>query len=113
MSFAYKDRTQKKIFEFIQKQEYLNSTIDKLNLPEKPVKIVLPIRLAEKIEPYAKSLAIKQSDIHDLYGFRYQRQMQIFVKAIALLEDKMKVDEDCIEELDRLSEFINLGFNQI
>jgi hypothetical protein len=113
VSYDYKKRTQEEIFGFIQNQKYLKGIVEKLDLPQKPKKILLPTPLAQEIEPYAKSLAKDQSDIQRLYGFRYQMQLQTFVKAIALLEGKEKVDRECIAEMERLLEFINVEFNKI
>jgi hypothetical protein len=113
VSYSYKKETQRRIFQFIQDQKYLKKVIEGLNLPEMPRKILLDPKLAKEIEPHAKELAVQQSDIHNIYGFRYQMQLQTFVKAIALLEGKNKVDQECIDELERLLEYINLEFNKI
>lgn len=113
VSFDYKKETQQEIFDFIQSQKYLKGFIEEIKLPVKPKRIDLSPELAQEIEPYAKSLAKEHSDIQRLYGFRYQMQLQTFVKAIALLENKEKVDRQCIKELKRLLDFINLECNKI
>jgi hypothetical protein len=113
VSFDYKRETQNKIRRYIQKQLYLEEEIEKLKLPKKPKEIGLSYEIAKEIEPYALSLAAEHSEYQKVYGFRYQKQLQTFAKAIALLDGKDEVDDECIEELERLSEYINFDLNKI
>jgi len=113
LSYDYTLITQAKILDFIEKQEHLENEILKIKLPEEPHVIELPFKLAKKIEPHAKSLAAAHSEYQKVYGFRYQRQLQTLAKAIALLGDKDEVDEECLDELEELLNYINFEFNKI
>lgn len=113
ISFDYRRSTVVKILTYIQRQEHLKESIEKLELPKKLQTIELSSHMAKMIEPYALSLAVEHSKHQQIYGFRYQRQLQTFAKALAMIEKKKRVDRDCIEELARLAEYINLSFNKI
>jgi hypothetical protein len=113
VSYDYKVSTQVEILSYIQKQEHLKEKILKLNLPKKPELIKLPRKMAEKIQPYALILKKATSTYQKVYGFRYQRQLQALAKAIALVKGKKEVDRECIRELGKLSNFINLDSNRI
>jgi hypothetical protein len=113
ISFDYDITTRIQILESIEKQEHLKEKLENLRISKKPRNIDLPFDMAKKLEPYALSLASAHSQYQRLYGFRYQRQLQTLVKAIALLEGKYSVDDDCIQELGRLANFINLNFSKI
>jgi len=113
ISFDYSVATQIEIFKYIQNQEHLREVVQKLKLPKTCRSISLPFNMAQKIKPYALALAASHSRYQRIYGFRYQRQLQAFAKAIALLEGKNTVDDDCIKELARLADFINLNFTRI
>jgi hypothetical protein len=85
----------------------------KLNLPEYSKIIKLNSELAKQIEPFATSMAEEYSKYQKVYGFRYQRQLQTLVKAIALLKSKDEVDKECLDELEVLTNYINFEFNKI
>jgi len=113
VSFDYQLSTQVQILSYIQSQKHLDEKIEELNLPTVSKEIHLPFTMAQKIEPYALGLAAQHSQHQKVYGFRYQRQLQTFVKAIAQLDGKEEVDNQCIQELGRLANFINLNFYKI
>lgn len=113
VSYDYKVSTRAKILSSIQNQEHLQEKTIKLKLPEESGLIKLPYELAKRIEPYASSLAEEYSKYQKVYGFRYQRQLQTMVKAMALLKKKTKVDEECIDELEELANYINFEFNKV
>lgn len=112
-SFDYTLSTRIDILSYIQSQQHLQEKIQNLNLPAKSMEIELPLDMAKRIEPYSLTLASQYSQYQKVYGFRYQRQLQTFVKAIALLEGKQQVDDQCIQELGRLANFINFNFSKI
>jgi hypothetical protein len=99
--------------QYIENQEHLKESIERLDLPPKQKIIELPVDIAKSIEPYAVSLAVEHSKYQKFYGFRYQRQLQTFTKSLAMLEGKKKVDIACIRELERLLEFINFEFTKL
>jgi len=113
VSFDYQVSTQVEILSYIQSQSHLEERIESLDLPEEPREIKLPVEMAQKIQPFSLSLAAAHSQFQKVYGFRYQRQLQTFSKALALLEGKDEVDDQCIRELSRLANYINLNFQKI
>jgi hypothetical protein len=112
-SFDYAVSTRINILSYIQSQQHLQESIENLNIPDKSTEVKLPFDMARKIEPYTIILANQHSQYQKVYGFRYQRQLQTFAKAIALLQGKEEVDDQCIQELGRLANFINLNFSKI
>lgn len=113
VSFDYQVSTRIDILSYIKNEKHLEEKIENLKLPEESRVIKLPFEMAQEIEPYALSLATEHSQYQQVYGFRYQRQLQTLAKAIALLEGKDEVDKQCIQELARLANHINLNFNKI
>jgi hypothetical protein len=113
VSFDYQLSTRVNILDYIENQRHLEEKIKCLNLPQKSKTVNLPVNLAKKIESYALALAAANSKYQKLYGFRYQRQLQTFAKALALVEGKSEVDDQCIQELGRLADYINLNFSKI
>jgi hypothetical protein len=113
ISFDYTTSTRVEILTYIEDQQHLEEELEKLNLPKKSKLINLSPKMAKRIEPYALSLAAAHSEYQRVYGFRYQKQLQTFAKAIALLKDKDEVDEECIHKLGELSKYINFEQNKI
>lgn len=113
VTYKYKPSTQAEILSYIQNQEHLKEKTVKLNLPEYSKIIKLNSELAKQIEPFATSMAEEYSKYQKVYGFRYQRQLQTLVKAIALLKSKDEVDKECLDELEVLTNYINFEFNKI
>jgi hypothetical protein len=113
VTYDYLKTTKEEIFSYIQKQEHLKERFVRLNLPEGPKLIKLPFDFAKTLESYAESLAKDYSEYQKVYGFRYQKQLQTLAKAIALLKNKDEVDEECIDDLKELTNFINFEFTKI
>ena len=114
VSFDYQVSTQLQILSYIENQQHLQEKLEDFKLPQESKEVELPLDMAKKIEPYALLLAAAaSSQYHKLYGFRYQRQLQTFAKALALLEQKDEVDDQCIQELGRLANYINLNLSKI
>lgn len=113
VTYGYKPSTRAEILSYIESQEHLKEKTFNLKLPDEPKLIELPFELAKKIEPYASSLADEYSKYQKVYGFRYQRQLQTLVKAIALLKGKDEVDKECLDELEEVANYINFQFNKI
>ena len=109
VSFDYQVSTRIKILDFIKNQEHLGQALETFNLPKETKSIGLSYKMAQRIEPYSMLLAAASK----AYGFRYQRQLQTFAKAIALLQGKDQVDEECIREVERLANYINLDGHKI
>lgn len=111
VSYDYKQSTKIVILDYIKKQKHLKEKTVKMNLPEEPQLIRLPLKMAEKIEPYA--LALAKDSKCKVYGFRYLKQFQTFAKAIALRNGKDAVDEECLDVFEELSNFINFDSTKI
>lgn len=113
VSFDYQVSTQVEILSYIQSQSHLEEKIENFNLPKEPRGIILSVEMAQKIEPYALALASAHSKYQQVYGFRYQKQLQTFAKALALMDGKDEVDDQTIQELGRLANYVNLNFSKI
>jgi len=113
VTYGYKPSTRAEILSYIESQEHLKEKTVALKLPDEPKLIKLPIEFAKKIEPFALSLADEYSKYQKVYGFRYQRQLQTLVKAIALFKENEEVNEECLDELEELLNYINFESNKI
>ena len=113
VTYDYKPSTRAEILSYIESQEHLKEKTATLKLPDEPKLIELPVGLAKKIEPFALSLADGYSKYQKVYGFRYQKQLQTLVKAIALFKGQDEVDDECLDELEELLNYINFEFNKI
>lgn len=113
VSFDYSVSSQVEIFSYIQNEQYLKDNLEKLKLPKKDKHIELPAKVAKDIQPYATVLARSHSQLEKIYGFRYQRQLQVFAKALAMLNGRECVNDDDIHELGKLANYINLDLRNV
>lgn len=113
ISFSYQVDTEIEILNSIKDQHHLHENTTMLELPVDPISIDLPRPIAERLSPYSTRLTSQIAALQHVYPFRIQRQLQTFVKALALLEGKHCVDEVTIQEFGRLANYINLSFNKI
>lgn len=113
VSFEYSPTTIIEIFKYIKQQRHLHENFEKFNFSEKPLEVALNPDIADSIEPYTHLLAANMAKYQKLYGFRLQKQLQTFIKAIALLQGKKEVDHDCLDEFKNLFPYLNLNFEKI
>lgn len=114
-SYKYSIEDINKIFKSIMEG---NSKIEfqKLKLPKSSKDIELSKSLAEKIKSnitlhLVSSFKRKFGD--EIYGFRLQKNLQTLAKAAALLRGSKKVSIKDVNELERLSKWMNYEFNEL
>ena len=100
-SYSYSDQTIDEIIKYINEEKYLKKDtkeklkmIKNVNITSKPI-------LNEKLNPL----------IHK--RFRTLKSLQTLVKCNALLRGSKSVEQEDIDEITRLSKFLNLEFNEI
>ena len=112
--FSYKYSVQdiNKIFETIMKGE--NSVeFQRLKLPSKAKEIILSKKMAERIKSnITLSLAnrFKYTTKEEIYGFRFQKNLQTLAKASALLRKSKKVSIKDVRKLEKISNWMNFEF---
>ncbi len=110
VSFSYSPETIEKIWEFTTEERYndikpLHEVID--NLHETEVKTEQ--YLNKQLIPLSRQFAEAQG----CYGFRLQKQLQILAKGRALLCGRSYVIQEDIDEIFKVSRFMNLDCNQV
>lgn len=109
LSYDYDVTTRLKIFNYIENEEHLKDSLEKLSFNKRPRVIKLSVELAKRLEPYSLSL----SELQKTYGFRLQRNFQTLLKAIAYLDDKDEVTEEHLKKFEEIITYINLYYNKI
>ncbi len=73
------------------------------------VEVVLPDKLAEQLIKPAKGMQKRLST----YGFRATRHLRRLVQANALLNERVKATQEDVDEVLRLSEFLNFNYTVV
>lgn len=105
-SYSYGTDKVRQIMEYIISEKYHDDKPLKLKLPAKLVDVELKAALARLILPESYRFA----DANELYGFRFQRQLQVLMKSIALADGRRKVIKKDFNEAMRLMRWVNLDF---
>jgi len=103
ISYKYSSKTQKEIFDYIMKREYLkNGAHKKENMPIRNHDVELSLKLAKKLKDKKTS-------------FRRQKQFQTLAMSRALMDnrDRFKVTEDDIKMVNSFKKYLNLDFTEI
>ena len=109
VSYSYSQQTAIEILQSIARREYYEENKVKLDFPKKQKCIELPFEIAEKLIPHSRSFAIAEK----IYGFRYQKQLQVLLEANALIRKDKKVTEEDFQKILSLLKLIGLRYNQI
>jgi hypothetical protein len=117
-----------------EKIEIINKSIAKNNIEiNKPIKLNLPLiyqdislpeNIALKIIPIAENIAksevfiykTKDTNKHQTeleYCFRHQKQLNVLLKANAILNNRNTVNEEDYNEIEKLSIWMNYDYNYI
>jgi hypothetical protein len=73
----------------------------------RPTRVEIPAKIARRVQ----DLAMAETPFST--GFRLHKQLRSLVKAHALYRGDTKVKMEDLEEIKRLSKYMNLGFHQI
>lgn len=106
-SYSYSPVKVREIMEYIINEEYHDELKIKLKVPKSSVDVELPKAISRMILPESFRFA----EASRLYGFRFQRQMQVLMKSIALYGGRRKVSKRDYKEAMNLMNWINLDFN--
>jgi hypothetical protein len=104
VSFSYSKATKLKIHEHIRKG-FPSSIIE--TVKGRPTKVEIPSKIAEEVQ----TLAIARTPFST--GFRLHKQLRALVQAHALYSGRAKAKMHDLEEIKRLSKFLNLHFSKI
>ena len=120
VSYKYSQQTAQKILVSITHQEYHKEKPKALTLPTETAKVALPPRLAKKMLSFTRQHAQAEAELNrvemyeglrmlheaeELYGFRYQKQLQVMLKSRALMKGREEVTQ---EDVDALGSLLNL-----
>ena len=109
-SYKYKHGKILKIFEFIEKEEYMDkSKIPKMKVSRVPEKIIGNKDLFKMFEIVSTTLGKESGG----YGIRIQRTLQTMAKGNAMLNKRTEVTREDIDKMLYLSNWINYDFNPL
>jgi hypothetical protein len=114
-SYSYSIRDINEIFKEIIKGNSRDIEFQKLKL-NKEKEIYLPKSIAERIKSNLTLHLVDNFSEHlgdEIYGFRLQKNLQTLAKANALLRKSNQVTIKDINELERLSNWINYNFENL
>ena len=80
-----------------------------IKLPKKPVKVELPVEIADRLNPIAKDVGRE----YNLYGFRAKINFRCLLKCLSVRNKQREVSDVEFEEFLSLSEYLNFSYNSI
>lgn len=101
ISYAYKQETVLKIFNYITDRKYLMENPNILNLPV-DTNVILPKEISEACIPLAELL----KDENDEYGFRRLKQIQVFLMGHALMCKRFIVEDQDLNAFIDIADFV-------
>lgn len=120
VSFGMSAQLISKVFDSIRKGNYRydRNFVSRiaLKLPRKRIEVNLPKGLSEEIEELAREIAEEYSEDlkpHRLKGFRLHKSLISLVKASALRDGVRKVEEEDVERIRYLSNWMNLKMRKL
>jgi len=108
-SYSYSQKTVKEIFDYIMSEKYQEESKIKLKLPKKPKDIKISKRFAEKVKPFSYAFA----EPNKVYGFRFQTQLQVLMKANALRNKRKAVNNKDYKKVEDLMNHLNLNYKAL
>lgn len=120
VSYGMSERLVSEVFDSIRKgnyrydRDYISQI--SLKLPSKRISVKLPKVLANDIEELAREIAEEYSEDlkpHKLKGFRLHKSLISLVKASALRDGRRKVNEDDVDRIRFLSNWMNLKMRKL
>lgn len=110
VSYSYSQSTVREIFDYIMREEHLESDLEKLELPVRNVEVTLDEEYAKSIFPFVSASVLKAEG---LYGFRLQRQAQTLLKASALEQGRTEVTKEDVHTVINVLDYVNLEYRAI
>lgn len=109
-SFSYPKEVIAKIMKLYDKQGLINFNDNvMLTFPEKSLNIELSEEIASRLTPIAEKIG---QDL-ELYGIRAKINLRSFLKAIALKNGHLKVEESDFKKLLEISEYMNSNMKEV
>ena len=109
VTYSYDKETTARIMKFIQLREYTLDAEKPLVLPQGNVDIELSEKMAEQLTP----LVTEIQNATQIYGFRYQHQLQTLTMARALIQGRKEVIQEDVDRIKQLASWINLDFKPV
>lgn len=99
-SYSYSKKTTKEVFDYINSEQFLkNNNMEDLNYKDKEIK--------GNKQQFQRLNSIANND------FRNLKQLQILAKSHALMRGDNQVSKEDIDEISRLSYYLNLDYREI
>jgi hypothetical protein len=97
VAYQYSQKTAQEILESITRREYHQEQPRKLPLPSEKQEIDLPKQFADEMLPFTQEFTDRLDRAERLYGFRYQKQLQVLLAAHALMNGRHQVTTEDVE----------------
>lgn len=109
LSYSYDSNVNEDILKSIINSKYHDEEDITINFPKEKVKIEDNPKVYETFLKYTHQFATA----HELYGFRYQKQLQVLAKANALSQGRKSVENEDADWINSVAEYINLECKRI
>jgi len=124
ISWSYGSDTVSEIFDYICLREYVNEKMVLPRLPKQDKEVKIDAGFAKELlnDTYqylnfwttmVKADSGKVSEGDKLYGFRYQKNLQLLAMSSALRGGRDTVNEDDIKRIHKLSRYLNLNYTAV
>ena len=97
VAYRYSQEKAQDILQSITEREYYREEQRNLSLPSEKIEVELPKEYAEQMLPFAQQFNKNLSEAERLYGFRYQKQLQVLLEAHALMNRRDVVTTEDVE----------------
>jgi hypothetical protein len=110
LTYGYSPATRIRIYQHIATAENLTELPKKhISLPNRPVHVDQNPRLNLELV----GLSMEFEKLEKVYGFRRQEQLQTLLMANALKNGRYRVEEEDLDKITELSDYINLRYKEI
>jgi len=105
VAYRYSQEKAQNILQSITEREYYQEETKNLSLPSEKVEVELPKVYAEEMLPFTQQFNERLNEAEKLYGFRYQKQLQVLLEAHALMNGR---DIVTIEDVEAIKGIVGL-----
>jgi hypothetical protein len=113
VAYKYSQKTAQEILQSITRRDYYQEQPKKLSLPSEKQEVDLPKQFAEEMLPFTKEFTGRLDRAERLYGFRYQKQLQVLLASHALMSGRSQVTAQDVEVIKSIVALFGTEEHQI
>lgn len=109
VSYSFSVNNVEEIFNNVIQEEFKQNQPMVCIFPKEEVEIQSSVELNQRLKFIASFLG----NISDAYGFRAQKQLQTLLKASALMNDRTETNEEDVQNVIKVANYMNFNYNPI